>query len=119
MSNTVLIVDDAEFMRVMLKDILFEMGLNVVGEAGNGREAVRLFRKLKPDLVALDITMPEMDGIEALQKIKAISPDALVVMITALGQKGLFRNRRDSIMCVRDHLYRDEASRPDSGAAPV
>ncbi|MFH1841715.1 MAG: response regulator [bacterium] len=87
MSNTVLIVDDAEFMRVMLKDILYEMGLNVIGEAGDGREAVRQFRKLQPDLVAMDITMPRMDGIAALKKIKAEAPDALVVMITALGQK--------------------------------
>ena len=87
MSNTVLIADDAEFMRVMLREILDDMGLKTVGEAGDGREALALFRHLKPDLVALDITMPGMDGITALKAILAEDPAALVVMITALGQK--------------------------------
>jgi two-component system chemotaxis response regulator CheY len=87
MSNTVLIVDNAEFMRVMLKDILSESGLNVVGEAGDGQEAISLYRELRPDLVAMDINMPNMDGITALKMILDEDPSALVVMITALGQK--------------------------------
>ena len=87
MGSTVLIVDDAEFMRVMLKDILAEMDLTVVGEAGDGDQAVELFGKLRPDLVLLDIMLPTVGGIEALEEIIAAEPEALVVMITALGQK--------------------------------
>jgi len=87
MSNTVLIVDDAEFMRVTLKDILSTMDFSVVGECGDGRRAVELYAELTPDLVLLDITMPEMDGIEALRHIIASNSEARVVMITALGQK--------------------------------
>lgn len=87
MSNTVLIVDDAEFMRVMLREILEDMGLEVVGEAADGAEAIEQFRRSTPDLVLLDITMPNMDGAEALESILQQDPDTLVVMITALGQK--------------------------------
>ena len=89
MSNTVLIVDDAEFMRVMLKDIVEEMDWQVVGEAADGTESIDLYRTLNPDLVLMDITMPQMDGVEALQAILAEDPTAAVVMITALGQKDL------------------------------
>lgn len=87
MGSTVLIVDDAEFMRVMLKDILADMDLAVVGEAGDGDQAVELFVKLRPDLVLLDIMLPTVGGIEALEEIIAEDPNARVVMITALGQK--------------------------------
>ncbi len=87
MGNTVLIVDDAEFMRVMLRDIVEDMGLIVVGEAGDGEEAVQQFERLRPDLVLLDITMPTRDGTEALKEILAVDGDARVIMITALGQK--------------------------------
>jgi len=85
----VLIVDDAAFMRMMIKNILTKNGFEVVGEASNGVEAVELYKKLKPDLVTMDITMPEMDGIEALKKIKEIDPNAKVIMVSAMGQQQL------------------------------
>ncbi len=87
MSHAVLIVDDAEFMRAMLREIVHDLGWTVVGEAGDGAEAVALQARLRPDLVLLDITMPTMDGNEALAAILANDPHARVVMITALGQK--------------------------------
>ncbi len=87
MSNAVLIVDDAEFMRMMLRDIVEDMGLEVVAEAANGQEAFEEYQNKKPDLVLLDITMPEVDGLEALKKIIQVDQTANVVMITALGQK--------------------------------
>ncbi len=87
MSHTVIIADDADFMRAMLKDILGDLDLEVVGEAGDGRQALELYRRHRPDLVALDITMPAMDGVTALRRILAEDPDARVIMITALGQK--------------------------------
>jgi len=87
LGNTVLIVDDAEFMRVMLRDIVEDMGLMVAGEAGDGNEAVSQYRQLQPDLVLMDITMPNLDGTEAMRRILAEDQQAQVVMITALGQK--------------------------------
>ncbi len=87
MGGTVLIVDDAEFMRLMLKEILSDMGLSVVGEAGDGHQALHLYRQNRPDLVALDITMPDLDGIQTLRNLLTEDPDAQVVMISALGQK--------------------------------
>lgn len=87
MRHTVLIIDDADFMRVMLRDIVEDMGCQVVGEAADGHRADDLYRELRPDLVLLDITMPEVDGNEALKVILAEDPDAAVVMISALGQK--------------------------------
>ena len=86
-NSTILIVDDAEFMRVMLRDIIEDMGMTVAGEAGNGREAIQLYDQIRPDLVLMDITMPVMDGTEALKNILQSDPEANVVMITALGQK--------------------------------
>jgi len=87
MSNSVIIVDDAEFMRLMLKDIVLDMGLQVVGEAANGSEAIDLYRQLHPDLVIMDITMPDTDGITALRAMLSEDQNALVIMIAALGQK--------------------------------
>jgi two-component system chemotaxis response regulator CheY len=84
----VLVVDDAAFMRKLLTDALASGGHEVVGEAGNGAEAVTRFRDLKPELTTLDITMPEKDGIAALAEIMAIDPTAKVVMCSALGQEG-------------------------------
>jgi two-component system chemotaxis response regulator CheY len=85
----ILIVDDAAFMRMMLKDILTKNGYEVVGEASDGNEAVSKFQELKPDLVTLDITMPNKDGIQALKDIKAIDPNALCVMCSAMGQQSM------------------------------
>jgi len=89
LGKRVLITDDAMFMRVTLRNILTQNGYEVAGEAANGKEAVRLYQDLKPDLVTMDITMPEMDGISALKEIKRLDPDAVVVMCTAMGQKNL------------------------------
>jgi two-component system chemotaxis response regulator CheY len=83
----VLVVDDAAFMRKMVTDALTGGGHEVVGEAGNGVEAVQRFQELRPDVVTLDITMPEKDGIAALQEIIAVEPGAKVVMCSALGQE--------------------------------
>ncbi|HAY14829.1 MAG TPA: response regulator [Fimbriimonadaceae bacterium] len=87
MAKRILITDDALFMRVTLKKILTEAGYDVVGEATNGAEAVKLYEQLKPDVVTMDITMPEMDGIQALKEIKKIDANARVIMCTAMGQK--------------------------------
>ena len=88
MPKKVLIVDDAMFMRRMIKDILTDSGdFVVVGEAANGVEAMELYQELHPELVTMDITMPRMDGINAVRLIKKYDPDARIVMITALGQE--------------------------------
>ena len=80
MAKSILICDDAAFMRMMIKDILVKNGYNIAGEAENGVKAVEKYQETKPDLVLMDITMPEMDGIQALKKIKAIDANASVVM---------------------------------------
>ncbi|BFT73789.1 response regulator [Paenibacillus sp. P36] len=89
MKNTILIVDDAAFMRAMLKDMLLALNYVVIGEGRNGLEAVQLYKRLKPDLVTLDITMPEMDGIAALKEIKQLDPQAKIIMCSAMGQQKL------------------------------
>lgn len=89
MAKSILIVDDAAFMRMMIKDILVKNGYIVAGEAENGIKAVEKYNELKPDLVMLDITMPEMDGIEALKKIKEENPAANVIMCSAMGQQAM------------------------------
>ena len=85
MSKRILIVDDAIFMRMKLKDILEKGGYEVVAEAQNGVEAVEKFKTENPDLVTMDITMPEMDGIAALKSIKEVNPNAKVIMCSAMG----------------------------------
>lgn len=90
MARKVLIVDDAMFMRAMIRDILINSGQwEVVGEASNGRESLELYRSTKPDLVTMDIVMPQMDGIEATKEILKFDPKAKVVMCSALGQEAL------------------------------
>lgn len=85
----ILIVDDAAFMRMMIKDILTKNGYEVVGEAENGLAAVEMYEKYKPDLVIMDITMPEMDGIEAVKKIMEKDPSANIIMCSAMGQQAM------------------------------
>ena len=89
MAKNVLICDDAAFMRMMIKDILSKNGYNVAGEAENGAKAVEKYNELKPDLVLMDITMPEMDGIQALKNIKAGDANACVIMCSAMGQQAM------------------------------
>ncbi len=89
MAKNILIVDDAAFMRMMIKDILTKNGYNVVGEAENGLKGVEKYNELKPDLVLMDITMPEMDGIQALKKIREGDGSAKIIMCSAMGQQAM------------------------------
>ena len=85
----IMICDDAAFMRMMIKDILTKNGYEIAAEAENGQKAVEKYPEAKPDLVLMDITMPEMDGIQALKKIKSIDPSANVIMCSAMGQQAM------------------------------
>lgn len=89
MGKNILIVDDAAFMRMMIKDILNKNGYTVAGEAENGVKAIEKYNELKPDLVLMDITMPEKDGIQALKDIKAMDPNSKVIMCSAMGQQAM------------------------------
>jgi two-component system chemotaxis response regulator CheY len=89
MEKKVLVVDDAMFMRMMLTDILTANGFAIAGEAENGAEAVAMFRECAPDVVLMDITMPEMDGIKAVQEIMGIDPGAKIIMCSAMGQQAM------------------------------
>lgn len=89
MSKRILIVDDAVFMRMKLKDILEKGGYEVVAEAQNGLEAIEKYKTEKPDLVTMDITMPEMDGVTALKSIKGFDSKARVIMCSAMGQQSM------------------------------
>ncbi|NLP43741.1 MAG: response regulator [Peptococcaceae bacterium] len=89
MANTVLLVDDAAFMRMMLKDILVNNGYQIIGEAENGIVAIDKYMELKPDITIMDITMPEMDGLQAVKEIRARDPQAKIVMCSAMGQQAM------------------------------
>ena len=88
---TVLIVDDAAFMRISIKNMLTKNGYEVIGEAENGKVGVEMYKNLSPDIVTMDITMPEMSGLEALKEITKIDPQAKVVMVSAMGQEAMVR----------------------------
>ncbi|MCX7772507.1 MAG: response regulator [Clostridia bacterium] len=85
----ILIVDDAAFMRMMIKDILSKNGYTVIGEAENGIKAVEKYKELNPDLVIMDITMPEMDGIQAVKQIKSLNGAAKIIMCSAMGHQAM------------------------------
>ena len=87
MQHKILIADDATFMRMMLKDILSHAGFINLIEAKNGREAINLFKVEKPELILLDVTMPDMDGLRALEEIKEINPDVKIIMCSSMGQE--------------------------------
>lgn len=92
----ILIVDDASFMRLSLRTMLEKNGYQVVGEAENGNEAIKLYAELKPDIVTMDITMPELDGIQALKAIMQFDRTAKVVIISAMGQEAKVR---EAVIC--------------------
>lgn len=87
----ILVVDDAAFMRVSIKKMLTNNGFDVVGEAENGLIALQKYQELSPDIITMDITMPEMDGLTSLKEILALNPAANVVMISAMGQESMVR----------------------------
>lgn len=89
MATKVMIVDDAAFMRMMIKDILTKNGYEVVAEAENGVKAVEKYQEVRPDLTTMDITMPEMDGITAMKQIKDSDPSAKIIMCSAMGQQAM------------------------------
>lgn len=96
MAKRVLLVDDAAFMRMMLRDILTQGGYEIVGEAGDGNEGVESYRSLKPDLVTLDLVMPNKDGLAALREITQVDPNATVVMVSAMGQESLINEATEA-----------------------
>ena len=87
----ILIVDDSLFMRQMLKNILPKDKFEIVGEASTGKEAIKKYKELDPDIITMDITMPDMDGISAVREIKEINKDAKVIMCSAMGQKPMIK----------------------------
>lgn len=92
----ILIADDAIFMRASIKKLVEESGHTVIGEAADGEEAINKFTELKPDVIILDITMPNTDGIEALKRIKAIDPAAKIIICSAVGQPAIIAKAIES-----------------------
>jgi Response regulator containing CheY-like receiver domain and AraC-type DNA-binding domain len=88
----IMIVDDAAFMRITIKNMLQKSEHEVVGEAENGRVAVEKYKELHPDVVTMDITMPEMDGLAALKEIRKVDPNAKIIMVSAMGQEAMVRD---------------------------
>ena len=88
----IMIVDDAAFMRITIKNMLQKSEHEVIGEAENGKVAVEKYRELKPDIVTMDITMPEMDGLVALKEIRKEDPGAKIIMVSAMGQEAMVRD---------------------------
>jgi two-component system, chemotaxis family, chemotaxis protein CheY len=89
---TAMIVDDAAFMRMALKKILIHLGIDVIAEAENGLSAIQKFKETNPDIITMDITMPEMNGIDALREIRKINSEARVIMVSAMGQENYVRD---------------------------
>ncbi|HHY15459.1 MAG TPA: response regulator [Firmicutes bacterium] len=87
MAKTVLITDDTAFMRMTLRNVIEKNGYEVVGEAGDGEQAIELYKELRPDMVTMDITMPKMDGITAIKEIMKLDPEAKIIVCSAMGQK--------------------------------
>lgn len=88
-SIKIMVVDDTSFMRTMMRSILEELGHHVVAEAGNGVEAIQTYKLVRPELVTMDITMPELDGISAVKEIKQVDPSAKIIMCSALGHRSM------------------------------
>mgnify|MGYP001797036810 CR=1 FL=1 len=101
----VLVVDDAAFMRMMIKDILQKNGYEIAGEAANGAEAASLYQELKPDVVTMDITMPEMDGITAVKEIKKVDPRARIIMCSAMGQQAMVLDANQEFATAASDTY--------------
>jgi two-component system chemotaxis response regulator CheY len=87
----IMIVDDAAFMRITIKNMLKKSVHEVIGEAENGKVAIERFKALRPEIITMDITMPEMDGLQSLREILAIDPGANVIMVSAMGQEAMVR----------------------------
>jgi two-component system chemotaxis response regulator CheY len=89
MAHTILVVDDTAFMRMMIKNVVQKHGYQVIGEAGDGEEAIAKYKELRPDLVTMDITMPKLDGISAIKAIMEFDPNAKIIVCSAMGQKAM------------------------------